>query len=164
MIFSSSLNRRSLLKMSATVTVAPYLLAGRPTTDVRVEQVSHSYEDYRYRAPYMFGGSLVDRVTLLNVSCTVRTADGRRAKGFGSMPMGNVWAFPSRALSYDQTLNAMKELALRIEKLTNEYQEYGHPIDINVGLEPAYLKAAAQLSVEQKLPEPIPKLCTLVTA
>ena len=112
----------------------------------------------------MFGGSLVDRVTLLNVDCTVRTPDGRRAKGFGSMPMGNIWAFPSRTLSYEQTLNTMKALSARIETLTNDYKEYGHPIDINVELEPAYLKAAAELTVEQKLPESIPKLCTLVTA
>jgi L-alanine-DL-glutamate epimerase-like enolase superfamily enzyme len=112
----------------------------------------------------MFGGSLVDRVTLLNVECTVRTPDGRTAKGFGSMPMGNVWSFPSRALSYDQTLNAMKALSVAIEKLTNSYKEYGHPIDINVALEPAYLKAAAEVTTQQKLSEPIPKLCTLVTA
>jgi L-alanine-DL-glutamate epimerase-like enolase superfamily enzyme len=112
----------------------------------------------------MFGGSLVDRVTLLNVDCTVRTPDGQRAKGFGSMPMGNIWAFPSRTLSYDQTLNAMKALSVKIEKLTNDYKEYGHPIDINVALGPAYLKAAAEVTTEQKLTEAIPKLCTLVTA
>lgn len=112
----------------------------------------------------MFGGSLVDRVTLLNVDCTVRTRDGHSAKGFGSMPMGNVWAFPSRKLSYDGTLDAMKVLASRISKLTGAYHEYGHPITINFELEPSYLKAAAETTKEQKLPEPIPKLCTLVIA
>ena len=158
------ITRRSFLKACPAVAVAPSILASRRNTDVQIEHVSHSYEDYKYRAPYMFGGSLVDRVTLLNVVCTVRTAEGQRAKGFGSMPMGNVWAFPSRTLSYEQTLNAMKALSVEIEKLTNEYKQYGHPIDINVDLEPTYLRAAARLTTEQKLPEPIPKLCTLVTA
>jgi L-alanine-DL-glutamate epimerase-like enolase superfamily enzyme len=143
---------------------APTILASLRKTDIQIEHISHSYQDYNYRTPYMFGGSLVDRVTLLNVVCIVRTSDDRRAEGFGSMPMGNVWAFPSRTSSYQQTLELMKALSLRIEKLTNNYKEYGHPIDINVELEPEYLKAAAELTLEQRLAEAIPKLCTLVTA
>ena len=159
------MKRRTFLKTFAGgVAGAPALIAGPRNTDVRIEQITPSYEDYLYRTPIKFGGSIVDRVTLLNVDCVVRTPDGHTAKGFGSMPMGNVWSFPSRLLSYDQTLAAMKALSNRIAKLTNAYQEFGHPIDINAALEPAYLKAAAEVAVEQKLAEPIPKLCTLVTA
>lgn len=133
-------------------------------TDVRVEHVAHSFRDYTYRTPYMFGGSLVDRVTLLNVKCTVVSRGGRRGDGFASMPLGNVWAFPSRKLSYNDTLGAMKALAARIESVTSSYREFGHPIDINVELEPAYLQAASEVTRSLPLPEPIPKLCTLVTA
>ena len=46
----------------------------------------------------------------------VETALGKPGPGFGSMPLGNVWAFPSR-LTYDQTLAAMKDLAGRIAGL-----------------------------------------------
>ena len=157
-------DRRKFLKACPALFAVPSLVAGPRQTDIRIERVSHSYQDYNYRTPYMFGGSKVDRVTLLNVNCVVQTPDGRRAKGFGSMSMGNIWSFPSKVLSYDQTLAAMKALAARIEKLTNDYKDYGHPIDINVALEPAYLKAAAEVSTQQKLAESIPKLCTLVTA
>ena len=80
------------------------------------------------------------------------------------MPLANTWAFPSRKLSFDATLNAMKTLAERISKLTGSYKEYGHPIDLTWALEPKYLKAADEISHAQKLVEPIPKLCTLVTA
>ena len=159
------MRRRAFLQTCAgAVAGAPAILTGASKTGIRVEQVTPSYEDYRYRTPIKFGGSIVDRVTLLNVDCVVRTSGGRTAKGFGSMPLGNVWSFPSRALSYDQTLAAMKALSARIAKLTNDYKQYGHPIDINVALEPAYLQAAAEVGVEQRLAEPIPKLCTLVTA
>ena len=41
---------------------------------IRIEEVRFSYEDFRYRTPYRFGAQTVDRVTLLNVDCTVRTA------------------------------------------------------------------------------------------
>jgi L-alanine-DL-glutamate epimerase-like enolase superfamily enzyme len=69
-----------------------------------------------------------------------------------------VWSFPSRALPYDVTLGIMRDLARKLHPITAGYKEYGHPIDINTALEPEYLKAAAAL------PNPAPKLCTLVTA
>jgi L-alanine-DL-glutamate epimerase-like enolase superfamily enzyme len=133
-------------------------------TDIRIENLAFSYEEFLYRAPYKFGGVPVDRATILNVNVTVRTRDGKTAKGFGSMPLGNVWSFPSREMSYDTTLGAMKALAERVTKITSSYKEFGHPIDINVALEPEYLKAADEVSKELKLAAPIPKLCALVTA
>ncbi len=134
------------------------------STDIRITDVQFFYENYTYRAPLKFGGAIVDRVTLLNVNCMVRTAAGRTAKGFGSMPMGNIWAFPSQKMNYDTTLNAMKTLAGRIQKITAAYKQSGHPVDINHDLEPEYLKAAAEVSRELKLAEPMPKLCAQVTA
>ncbi|HZU25644.1 MAG TPA: enolase C-terminal domain-like protein [Bryobacteraceae bacterium] len=156
------MSRRTFLAGAAAA--GPALVAGARPTDIRIEHIEHAYEEYRYRAPYKFGGVAVDRVTLLNVRCVVRTAAGHEAAGFGSMPMGNVWSFPSRFLTYDQTLAAMKALAERISAVTAVYREYGHPLDLNAALEPGYLHAAQQVTAAQKLAEPIPKLCTLVTA
>ena len=70
--------------------------------------VTHEFENHRYRAPYQFGGRTVDRVTIVNVRCRVRTGDGRDARGFGSMTLGNAWAFP--AASEDDGLGAMTAL------------------------------------------------------
>jgi L-alanine-DL-glutamate epimerase-like enolase superfamily enzyme len=131
---------------------------------IRIDEVRASYEDYLYRTPIKFGGALLDRVTLLNVDCTVSDARGRSARGFGSMPLGNIWAFPSKTMPYDVTLGAMRMLAGRITALTAAWREFGHPVDINVALEPEYLKAAEQVSRELKLDAAIPKLATLVTA
>jgi L-alanine-DL-glutamate epimerase-like enolase superfamily enzyme len=133
-------------------------------TDIRIEEISHAYEDYLYRTPIKFGGSVVDRATIFNVNCTVRTSAGKVAKGFGSMPLGNVWSFPSKKLGYDVTLGAMKALAEQMIRITGGYREFGHPIDINYALDPLYDKAAADVSERLHLAEPIPKLCTLVTA
>jgi L-alanine-DL-glutamate epimerase-like enolase superfamily enzyme len=136
----------------------------RKSSDIRIKEIEVSYEDFPYRTPYMFGGRSGDRVTILNVHCTVETVSGRVAKGFGSMPMGNEWSFPSKTLSYDTTLDAMKRLSQRIQKISEGYTDSGHPIDINVALEPEYLKAAADVTQEMHLDQRIPKLCTLVTA
>lgn len=139
------MTRRTLLS-------APLVMAAPKQVEIAVEEIRASFEDFHYRAPYKFGGKSVDRVTLLNVDVTVRTRDGKRAKGFGSMSLGNVWAWPGK--SYDVTLQGMKDLAGRIEKITGGHREYGHPIDINVALEPEYLKAGPG----------VPKLAVLVTA
>ena len=80
------------------------------------------------------------------------------------MTMGNMWAFPSKTMSYDTTLDAMKALADRIQRITSACRETGHPLDLNHVLEPAYLKAAADVSSARTLDEPMPKLCTQVVA
>lgn len=133
-------------------------------TDIRLRDVAYDFEDVRYRTPIKFGGVALDRATLLNVRCTVETRDGRIAHGFGSMPLGNVWSFPSRVLSYDATLAAMKALVDRIAQLTAACPEIGHPIDLAMALEPSFHKAAEAVSRERALAEPIPPLCTLVCA
>ena len=166
--------RRSLLRR-AGVAAAGVVNAAAPgrfnilsaavrKTDIRVEDVSIAYEEYKYRTPMKFGGHVVDRATLLNVNCSVRTGDGRAAAGFGSMPLSNTWAFPSKTMSYDTTMGAMQALAEQIARVTRGYKEFGHPIDINWALDPVYRKLAADVSERLHLAEPIPPLCTLVTA
>jgi L-alanine-DL-glutamate epimerase-like enolase superfamily enzyme len=140
----------------------PTILAAPFPNDMRVTQVRASYEDFLYRTPIKFGGNVVDRVTLLNVNCMVRGRTGKTAEGFGSMPMGNVWSWPSHKLNYAQTLDAMKTLAERIARITESQGEWGHPIDLSLALEGAYAQAAAEIS--RGLAEPIPPLFTLVTS
>ncbi len=133
-------------------------------TDICIENITFAYEDYQFRVPIKFGGVACDRATLLNVHSVVRTVSGKTAKGFGSMPLGNIWSFPSKTLRYEQTLQAMKMLAERIAKITAGCKETGHPINLNNTLEPEYLGAAAEVTQTLKLTQPIPKLCTLVVA
>ncbi len=130
------------------------------STDIRIDELSCAYEDYRYRTPIKFGGVASDRVTIVNVECAVTTRDGKCARGFGSMPLGNIWSFPSKTLGYDQTLAAMKTLIERIAAITRSCREFGHPIDLTWSLEHEYAKAVAAVPCA----EPIPVLCTLVCA
>jgi hypothetical protein len=123
--------------------------------DVRV-----SFEDYRYRTPIKFGGVALDRVTLLNVECDLEAANGRRATGFGSMPLGNVWAFPSKTLPYEATLGAMKRLAGDVAWLYRGCGEVVHPIETTMTLEEEVFTAAGRIP----LAEPMPRLAALVVA
>jgi hypothetical protein len=178
---TSAISRRDLLRLAGAagaICAAPVLpLAGcrrqaapavqvpRPT-DIRIVSVDHQFEEFRYRAPYQFGGRTVDRVTILNVNCRVRTMGGgeggKEAWGFGSMTLGNAWAFPAAA--QDEGLGAMKALADALQPVTAACDERGHPIDLFRALEPEFLRAAAAVSSARALAVPIPKLCTLVVA
>src|SRR6185369_13574473 len=104
-----SFGRREFLAM-------PALLAAAPSTDARIEEIRTEFEDFHYRAPYKFGGKEVDRVTMLNVHCRLRTKAGKSAEGYAAMSMGNVWSFPSATIPYDTTLAAMKALAGKIAR------------------------------------------------
>ena len=154
----------SLLVSTAFRPWSKFRAPSTKTSGIRIDDVSYDYEEFRYRTPYKFAGKEVDRATILNVRCVAHVTNGLSAHGFGSMPMGNVWSFPSERMSYDKTLGAMKALAERVRNITADFKEAGHPIDINVSLEPEFLKAAAEVSRLLQLEEPIPKLCVLVTA
>ncbi len=162
-------SRRSLLRRACVASVfavqprraAPALKGSRPN-DARILEVTHGFEDFKYRAPYQFGGRSVDRVRILNVNCRVKTAGGREAWGFGSMTLGNAWAFPAAA--QDEGLGAMVALADEFRATTAACDETGHPVDLFRALEPEYLRVAADVSRRRALAVPIPKLCTLVVA
>src|ERR1051326_3485040 len=100
------LRRREFLAMPAFLAASP--------TDARIEEIRTEFVDYRYRAPYKFGGKEVDRVTMLNVHCRLHTRMGRSAEGFAAMSLGNVWSFPSAVLPYDT----------RSEEHTSELQSH----------------------------------------
>lgn len=140
---------------------APAIVTSR-SSDMRILEVRHGYEDFRYRAPYQFGGRSVDRVTILNVHCRIQTGHGREAWGFGSMTLGNAWAFP--AVPHDAGLGAMIALGDRLRTVTADCPEAGHPLDLFRALEPEYMRAAGDVSRTRALPVAIPKLCTLVVA
>ena len=64
-------------------------------TDIRIKDVHTETERIGYRSPIKFGGRVVTDAVLVNVTIDVETRSGKRGRGFGSMPMGNVWAWPS---------------------------------------------------------------------
>jgi hypothetical protein len=115
---------------------AAAFMAVPASTDTKIDELGISFEDFLYRAPYMFGGREVVRVTMLIVHCRLSTRAGKSASGVASMSMGNIWAFPAPDIGYDGTLEAMKRLGRRIETITRGFPGYAHPLDVNHALEP----------------------------
>ena len=129
-------------------------------TDVRVRDLSIGYESFHYRTPIKFGGVALDRATVLNVWAVVEGRGGATATGYGSMPLGNVWAWPSRTLTYDQTLHAMQVFAGDTAGAYRGCPVVGHPIDITHAVEPDLLARAAGSTPA----DPMPALAKLLVA
>jgi L-alanine-DL-glutamate epimerase-like enolase superfamily enzyme len=134
------------------------------STDIRIRQAESRTERFAYRAPIKFGGRVVTDAVLLHVTVEVETRDGRRGRGFGSMPMGNIWAWPSATLSAEATLSAMIALGQRLAREAAGCTTIGHPLEITHDLARTSQSAADAITGGAGLAEPMPQLAQLVAA
>lgn len=134
------------------------------STDVRIVEISGSQQPLAYRTPIKFGGRVVRVATIVDVSVTVKTRDGRTGKGTGSMPMGSTWAWPSQVVGDAETLESMLIFCQQSTLMAAEYRGWGHPLEIAHELSQAYPALAAHIAEGRKLAEPIPRLAQLVAA
>ena len=136
------------------------------SSDMQVANVRIGFSDLAYRCPIKFGGRSVDRGTNLTVAVRVITRAGREADGWGAMPLGNIWSFPSDRLDYDGTLGIMKDLARRLGKGLPGLAGAAmlDPLDFGVLLEERAFALAEEIARDRHLPVPVPRLCALVVA
>ena len=95
------------------------------SVDICIESVQFSTTEHHYRAPIKFAGVAVDRATILTVNIGVRSPSGKVVNGWGSMPLGNVWAFPSSVLTYQETLNALLSCVAQVAKAWEDLTDWG---------------------------------------
>jgi L-alanine-DL-glutamate epimerase-like enolase superfamily enzyme len=133
-------------------------------TDITLRNVQVQQELLTYRAPIKFGGRVVTDAVLVNVTIEVETKAGQRGSGFGSMPMGNVWAWPSAKVSVEQSLQAMLRFIELLTAAVSKDPLTAHPLDVTHSWHPLYEQAAGQVHKELQLAEPMPPLAILVAA
>ena len=133
-------------------------------TDIRIIEATCDFEAVAFRTPLKFGGRVTESTTLINVEVTVENSRGDYSTGYGSMPIGNIWAWPSADVSPDAAEAAMAEFAVRVVSLVESYPEFGHPMDIMFGLAAEYHHLGRAVAQQQGLDEAIPELAQLVAA
>lgn len=134
------------------------------STDIRIINAVSRTEHFDYRTPIKFGGRTMNDVVIFDVTVEVETCDGRRAEGFGSMTMGNVWAWPSQEVDVEASLHAMVEFGHAITRRASEYQGMGHPLEITHDLAGDYATLAEEITRCDGLEENMPRLAQLVSA
>lgn len=134
------------------------------STDVRIREATCKTEQIAFRAPLKFGGQIVTDAVLLHVSVEVETKSGLRGRGHGSMPMSNIWAWPTRRLAPESTLSAMIEFGQRAVGLAGEQRAYAHPLELTQILAESHESLAEGIAKRAGLDEPLPRLAQLVAA
>ena len=132
-------------------------------TDICILETESTTEFFPYRSPAKFGGRVVNDVTLLNVFVRVRTRDGKEAVGYGSMSMGNIWAWHSQTLSTDQTLQAMIAFGHKVAAEAKNPGEFGHPLELVYDYSKEYQRLADDTTQSQNI-DAMGKLAQLVAA
>ena len=134
-------------------------------TDIRIVNAGISFEPVAFRTPLKFGGRTVKESKLINVEVTVETRGKKHGVGFGSMPIGNIWAWPgTQGVTPEQAEAVMLDYAQRVVGLTEGFIDVGHPIELMFTLSAEYAHLAKLVSEKHKLPEMIPELARLVAA
>ncbi|MFV2070920.1 MAG: enolase C-terminal domain-like protein [Pirellulales bacterium] len=131
-------------------------------TDIRIVDACCQTRRFDYRTPIKFGGRVVTDAVLLDVNLVVETRDGRIGRGHGSMPMGNVWAWPSQEVALADTLTAITSLGEAMADEAGCDLEAGHPLRITHQLGQRRPAIAEKIVASAGLPEPIPLLAQLV--
>ncbi|MFM7058571.1 MAG: enolase C-terminal domain-like protein [Planctomycetota bacterium] len=140
-------------------------MSTRLPTDIVECSSAVKFEQVPYRAPLKFGGRIVSSGWLMNVQIQVVTRSGRAASGRGSMPCGNVWAWPSAVLSPDQTEQAMLKFATALSsRLQGRSLEAGHPLELAAQIHGMMAQLAVEVPESLGLPESLPPLAQLVAA
>ena len=133
------------------------------STDIRVVDVRTAIEPLTFRAPLKFGGRVVEHYQIVNVWVTVETRSGKRGVGFGSMPIGHIWAWPTQ-IEPARTEQAMKLLSEYAAQATLDFTDPAHPIDLGILLADKLDGLAKKATAEAGIEEPMPRLAALVAA
>ena len=130
--------------------------------DARVVSIEVDQAPVPFRMPLKFGGRVVERTELINAIVTIESRDGQTAVGHGSMPVGNVWAWPSQSVDGPMAEAAMLAFAGRVGELVP--RTFGHPVDLMMAAIARYDELATNVQDVRNLPESLPKLAQLVAA
>lgn len=133
-------------------------------TDIRIEEITLATESLPFRAPLKFGGRVVLDTDILNVTVRASNRLGKSAVGQGSMPLGNVWSWPSPVVDTALTAESVRRFAAKLAKLAQERKEFSHPLDHVHALSAEYRRLGDEVSRELATAEPMPMLAILVAA
>lgn len=133
-------------------------------TDIQIVEARCTFETLDFRTPLKFGGRIIESTDLINVELDVESREGRIATGFGSMPLGNIWAWPSDVVMPDQSAAAMKKLAEQVVELAAAYPEFDHPLDTIFRLSAEYSHIAGKIAGKLGIDGEFPVLAQMVAA
>ncbi|MFH1612486.1 MAG: enolase C-terminal domain-like protein [bacterium] len=133
-------------------------------SDIKVLEVKPFFSYEVCRVPLKFGNVVMDELTYCHVRAKVENQDGKIAYGWGSIFLSDTWAFPTKDISHEIKDKAMKDAVIEISKLTENYKNYSHPIDIFLEIKKHFVQINKAITSKYSLIEEFPFLASLVCA
>jgi len=132
-------------------------------TDVRVVEASCETENVHYRSPLKIAGRVITDMKVLNVRVKVESREGKVADGFGSMSVGNIWAWRGMTTP-DKTEEAMLRFCEILVEKAQGCGMSGHPLEWTHDYAGTYDAVAGETVRVLRIEESMPQLAQLVAA
>jgi len=134
------------------------------STDIRVVEASCETENVRYRSPLKIAGRVINDMMVLSVRVKVESRGGKVAEGFGSMSVGNIWAWRSSVTTPDQALEAMLRFSKSIAEKAVGCGLSGHPLEWTYDYAKTYGAVAQETVKALNIADAMPPLAQVVMA
>lgn len=130
---------------------------------IRIAEVEPFFSYERPAGMFSFGASTAGDLTLAHTRVRVEDRQGRSAEGWGAIFLSHPWAFPGTEPSGDTKNELMKALVAAYGVRLAVSDEWGHPLDHFLAIQPELGSIAARLAGELGITQVIPALFTLVS-
>ena len=121
------------------------------STDIRVKEVELHQVACPLRVPLKFGAVVVSDLALLVARVVVENKAGKAADGWGAMPAGTSWAWPTAKSKDAAKVRAMIEIERAYGDKATDYNRFAHPIEIFMETE-ATLPGIAEAACKEMTP------------
>jgi L-alanine-DL-glutamate epimerase-like enolase superfamily enzyme len=105
---------------------------------------------------FSFGATTMGDLTFAHVRVRVADRGGREAEGWGAILLSHGWAFPGTSLTSAEKDQLMRQVIPHLGRKLIDHNEYGHPLDHFLAVEPDL----ATLSIDGSVT--LPHLASLV--
>ena len=132
-------------------------------TDIRVVEASCDLENVHYRSPLKIAGRVITDMKVLKTRVKVESRGGKIAEGFGSMSVGNIWAWRG-ATAPDKTEEAMLQFSKSLAEKAVESGLSGHPLEWTFDYAKTYEMVARETVKALPITEAMTPLAQVVMA
>ena len=133
----------------------------RKESDVRVDDVALYFLPIEFRVPLRFASAVVSHITCARVQITVVDTAGRRAVGWGEVPLSVHWAWPSD-IPYEERLQRLKIFCRELTQAWGTFESWGHAMEIGYDFQQEVLTELMRWDSATHHPSAMPYLAALL--
>ena len=132
-------------------------------SDIRVEHAAVEFEYLNCRTPLKFGAVVMPGATFCTATVKVSNRSGATVEGHGGVLLADFWACPMAGYEHRERDAMMRAATEAYRDRLAAHSEYGHPLDLVMGLEPDLKEICRGVEKQFQMVESFPLLAVLVS-